>query len=267
MKDSRAIYRWSVVVLVHLATYGSAMAHTTCFSTYTSGSGDNFMKVCISRHGNLVQFESPAGSEHLRVDTIGEGYRICGDSGGVTQFGHDAGFHESGFGAPTITQPNGANTFPLTITRTTTDDKFQLRQTFNRDTREKDVTITMTLTNLSPAPISTVSLTRYFDGDIDNDIDDDRYARTGNSVWGYEDVQAPFGEGHGLMLTPLTFSTPHSAVVRTFNAWSSTLDNCGDVIVEPTPTDFGNFVGEISYFLGTMQAGQSKTVKFLYKRF
>lgn len=267
MKDLRSIYRWSVVVLVNLATYGLAMANTTCFSTYTSGSGANFMKVCISRHGNLVQFESPAGSEHIRVNTIGEGYSVCGDIGGVTKFGHDAGFNESGFGSPTITQPNGANTFPLTITRKTTDEKFQLIQKFSRDTKEKDVTITMTLKNISASPISTVKLTRYFDGDIDNDTDDDRYARTGSSVWGYEDVQAPFGEGHGLMLTPLTFSTLHSAVVRTFSAWSSTLDSCGDVIVEPTPTDFGNFVGEVSYFLGTMNADQSKTVKFIYRRF
>jgi hypothetical protein len=53
---------------------------------------------------------------------------------------------ESGFGAAIINQPNGANTFPLTITPDTTDGFFRLQQTFSRDAAEKDVTITMKLT-------------------------------------------------------------------------------------------------------------------------
>jgi hypothetical protein len=159
MNQKSSLAVWRAIVLLLVATCGVALAQqeeqldlgvgvqsASCFSTHTSGSGTTFVKVCFSNHGNLVQFESPAGFEHIRVGSFGEGYVVCS---GTTAHGFDAGSTEAGFGAPTISQPNGANTFPLTITRTTTNGVFQLRQTFAWDTTEKDVTITMTLTNRS----------------------------------------------------------------------------------------------------------------------
>src|SRR3954454_5153183 len=253
MRTLALLFRFSLLVLSTLANLQAAWASTGCFSTETSGSGATLMTICISDHGNLVQFESPAGFEHLRTGngTIGEGYRVCA-LGGVTNSGYDAGFNEAGFGLPTINQPNGPNTFPLMVTRNTTNGSFQLTQTFDRNTTEKEVTIRMSLKNVSSAPIGQVALTRYFDGDIDGVADDDLYARTGNSVWGYADVQPPFGEGHGLMLTPITFATNRSVVVRKFTDWSSSLNACGAVTVEPTPTGFGDFIGEVTYFFSTL---------------
>jgi hypothetical protein len=219
------------------------------------------MKICLSDRGNLVQFESPAGFEHLRVSAVGEGYAVCSGAG---THGFDAGFAEQGFGPSTIIQPNGPNTFPLTITRDTTNGVFRLKQQFTRDTTEKDVTVTMTLTNRSASPVSGVNLTRYFDGDIDNSFSGNRYAHTADSVWGWSD-----GSGQGLMLTALTFNISHSAGVEAFPNWDpfsgggAQLCHSGGA----TPSSPGNFVGRVNYSLGTIAAGGSKTVKVLYRRF
>jgi hypothetical protein len=246
------------------------MANTACHTTLTSGAGLNFMKICISNHGNLVQFESPAGFEHIRLTDIGEGYIACSavPNAGIDELarGFDAGFAESGFGAPTISQPNGPNSLPLTITRSTTDGIFRLTQTFSRDAAEKDVTITMTLRNISASAQQKVLLSRYFDGDIDNSTSD-LSATSFDSVWGHDT--------YGLMLTALTLSTGHSAVLSKFANWNPNGPagtprhgrfSCRTFDNDP-PLPGGDFVGWVTYNFGTLNAGASKTVKVLYRRF
>src|SRR5215218_7107074 len=114
---------------------------TTVKASFASGSGANFLGVKVSNHGNLLSFESPAGQEAVFQGR--EGYAIC-TTGGSTHNGNDTGDVEVGFGAPTFVQPT-AGKFPLTVTRNTTDGKFQLKQVWAKpDAIEKDVTVTMT---------------------------------------------------------------------------------------------------------------------------
>jgi hypothetical protein len=82
----------------------------------------------------------------------------------------------AGFGPPVIDQPNGPNTFPLTITRPTADGIFSLAQTFSWDTVEKDVSISATVTNLTATAGSGVRLVRYFDYVSDLNGGPDEYA-------------------------------------------------------------------------------------------
>jgi hypothetical protein len=237
---------------------------TSCFSTHTSGSGTSRMSICISNHGNLVRFQSPGTINHMGTDSVGDGYSLCRENGAFV-LGYDAGFSEDGFGPPTISQPNGPNTFPLTITR---NDIFggaglRLTQTFSRDTTEKDVTITMTLTNLSAASMPDIVLVRYFDGDIGGTAGGDRWARSADSVWGWED-----GSGHGLMLTALSPGVAHLTAVQTFAVWQSEAhQDCSGFGNSVTPTAPGNFVGRLTYLMGSFNPGQSKTVSVLYRRF
>src|SRR5215218_753776 len=133
---------------------------TTVKASFASGSGANFLGVKVSNHGNLLSFESPAGQEAVFQGR--EGYAIC-TTGGSTHNGNDTGDVEVGFGAPTFVQPT-AGKFPLTVTRNTTDGKFQLKQVWAKpDAIEKDVTVTMTLTNRSNAAIQGVFLARSGD--------------------------------------------------------------------------------------------------------
>ena len=91
-----------------LAFVPSAKADTTCDTQLSSGAGSTFLKVCISKHGNVVGFESPAGAEHIRNGTFEEGYAVCqADAELPSIHGYDVGAYEFGFGAATVQQPNG----------------------------------------------------------------------------------------------------------------------------------------------------------------
>jgi len=122
-------------------------------ASFASGSGESFLGVKVSDHGNLLSFESPQDQE--AVFDGQDGYAIC--STGGTVHGHDTGAVEEGFGPPKYSQPN-AGAFPLTVTRKTTDGKFKLKEVWAKPDARKDVTVTMTLTNLSGATINGVML-------------------------------------------------------------------------------------------------------------
>src|SRR5215211_4207280 len=125
---------------------------TVVKASFANGTGANFLGVKVSDHGNLTSFESPAGQEQVFAGN--EGYAVCSGSG-LTVHGHDTGSVVGGFAAPTFSQPT-VGAFPLTVTRRTTDGKFQLTQVWAKpDPVEKDVTVTMTLKNISGAPINT----------------------------------------------------------------------------------------------------------------
>jgi hypothetical protein len=221
------------------------------------------MQIAITAHGNLIRLENAGGQDHM---IGGDGYVVCSSN---TTPSYDAGSEgESGFGNPTITQPNGPDTLPLTIVRYTTDGVFQLTQKFARDCAEKDFTITMTLKNISALTRSDVKLARYFDGTINSTINssywDDIWDRSNDSVWGRQ--------MDGLMLTAGTLIMPHSTAVETWLNWSvagfgdHTNDGC-DPIAEATPTPPGVYVGRSTYNIGNLTPNQAKTVKVVYRRF
>ena len=274
--DLKRIAAGTVVAtaLVLLMQGDTLRAQFTCFSTHTFGSGRTFMKICITEDGNLLQFESPSSQEHIfNSAPVGEGYVLCSPSGAGGVHGFDSAGLESGFGDPTITQPNGANTFPLTIVRDTTDGDFRLAQTFSRDTGEHDVSITMKLTNISGSTRSLVKLHRYFNGNISNDGNADIFDKSEDSVWGRQGNN----NEHGLMLTALTFGTAHNVHVEEVFEWNPSFfpgggahtgRGCSPQNPPPsTPTNSGDFVGRVGYELGTINANKSKTVKVVYRRF
>ena len=264
------------VVFVALAMPAAAVAQdeesNACFSLHTSGAGATFMQFCISSHGNLVRFESPAG--YHQIDPVGvfrDGYAVCSNRVGdpnATNHAFDAGGAEAGWGALVVAQPNGANTFPLSITRTTADGAFKLKQSFARDAAEHDITITMVLTNQAGVTRENVRLSRYFDNDVTNNSPASRMSRGSDSVWGW-------AEGRfGLILTAVTFATAQSTVVETlanFNpsiAGPQTARGCvGMAVATPVGPPATAYVGRNTYSLATMNSGVSKTVKFLYRRF
>jgi hypothetical protein len=239
---------------------------TTQKASFASGTGANRLSVKVSDHGNLLSFESPANQE--AVFSGQEGYVVCtGD--GATVHGHDTGSVEGGFGTPTFSQPNGAGTFPLTVTRNTTGGAFQLKQVWAKpDATEKDVTVTMTLKNLSSATLSGVTLVRTGDFDVGTTATD-RGASTNDSLWQWDDVRASDSPPVGLMLTALSFGTSHTARMDVQSFWADpdnpNRDQCYGTS-DNTPTVEGDYAMRMIYLLGNLSAGQSKTVKFEYRR-
>jgi hypothetical protein len=229
-------------------------ATTTCQSTFSSGSGPSLFKFCITANGNIVQLESPAGFEHVRVGDFSEGYGIC-DVNANKSYVDFASSASTNWNAATRTQPNGANTFPLTIKRTTSDGLFTLTQVFSRITDERIVKVTETLKNNVPVS-KPVFLVRWMDVDADNTIDND-YADHGNdSAWDYEQA------GHGVMVYVSAQAVKHFA-----NALDQTIffvDPC-TLAGSATPA-FGDNTIYAGYNF-TLGSTGSKTVSFEYKRF
>ena len=73
---------------------------------------------------------------------------------------------KSGLGSSVIQQPT-AGKFPVTMTRKTIDGKFELKQVWAKpDFAEKEITVTMTVKNISGAAIADVYLSRHGDFDV-----------------------------------------------------------------------------------------------------
>ena len=241
---------------------------TTPKASFASGTGENRLSVKVSDHGNLMSFESPA----LQEAVIEEGYVVCSDVGTFGIGGvhaHDTGSVEGGFGTPTFVQPNGSGTFPLTVTRNTTDGKFQLKQLWAKpDAAEKDVTLTMTLTNRSSATIGRVILSRTGDFDVGPSFED-QGAATSDSAWLWDDVSGTETPPGGLMMTALTFGTINDPAVEPLTSWTNQTNpsrtQCFGTSPN-TPVGEGDWTLRMISGLGNLSAGQSKSVKLSYSR-
>lgn len=237
--------------------------------TFTYGGGASKFSFCISDHGNIQHLESPA--KYQQINTR-EGYAVCRyESEGLNpKRSFDAGIAEGGFGPSIIEQPGGPSTLPMTITRQTTDGQLELKQTFDWNKAEKEILITMSLKNISAAPIPHVVIARYFDGDLDNTAGGDLYDYSTNSLWAREDDQ--YAARNGLTLTALTDSYKHYINIERAEVWdpygtdvkSARYCHSGDL------ADGGQFpsdwIGRIRYILQTIQPGATKTVKYIYRR-
>ncbi len=235
---------------------------TAAPNCFESGTGAAYMKACVNTDGTLSEFQSPSGYQQLSVLADNkEGYALCSGTG--TVHGYDAGVDGAGFRVPTVNQPGGPGTLPLTIVRKTIDGKFELTQAFGVDTAEKDLTVTMTVKNLTTAAIANVKLARYYNGDIDNTDLDDVYDRTLDSVWG---TQGP--TGHALQLYAKAIGTAHATRIEYATRWDpqggATAAKCDVTGIEPAVPD--DYVGRIGYTLGTIAGGASKSVSFVYRR-
>jgi hypothetical protein len=251
-------------------------ASGACFASLASGAGATGFTVCLSDHGNIVQWTTPAGVDH---STRNDGYVLCslGAAGPVTH-GWDAGIStEEGFGAPVISQPNGPNTLPLTITRVTDDGVFRLEQAFARDATEKDLTIAMSVTNLDRVSRNRVQLGRYFGMSPNRQSNSPNNASvTTDSVFLWDDPHQSFVSAprlvYGVALTALSYSVLHSAVVEDHDDWNPQDDDGPQRAETCTPIDKGgpqidllDLRGRVTYELGTIAAGRSARVRYLYR--
>ena len=255
---------------------GRVTASGTCFATIASGSGATALTVCLSDHGNIVKWTTPAGIQH---STRNDGYVLCSlGAAAPVVHGWDAGIStEDGFGAPFIDQPNGANTLPLVITRTTDDGVFRLEQRFTRDATEKDLTIAMTVTNLGRTTRNRVQLGRYFGMSPNHQNNSPNNASTTtDSVFLWDDPHQPFVDAphlvYGVMLTALSYNITHRAVVEDHDAWNPEDDDGPRRARSCSPLDFGGPIidlldlrGRITYELGALGPGRSGRARFLYR--
>jgi hypothetical protein len=142
----------------------SSAATTTCQSTFTSGSGLKQLSYCVTANGNILNFTAPQG---FLQEFNREGYGICDFTTAPEVSYTDEASNDTGnWLNPTISQPNGPNTFPLTITRMTADGIWKLKQSFSQSPVDRSVKVVMSFTNLTVVARSAFVL-RYMDVDAD----------------------------------------------------------------------------------------------------
>ena len=142
----------------------------------------------------------------------------------------------------------------MVITRTTTDGKLQLTQTFSRDPARKDLTIRMEVKNVSGSSLYVAGFARYVDGNVDE--------HPGNE-WDvtYDSVTAR--NLNAVSLTAIT-DKPISTVVP---AGSMQWGACWGGHI-PIPDGDVDLVGRVYIPMGSQLApNQKEAATFIYRRF
>jgi len=150
-----------------------------CFATFN----DKLPNFCVTQNGNISSFIFPAGFSQLFTD----GYGVCDLTTSAVSY-YDDGDQDSGnWLNPIVSEPHGPNTFPLTITRTTSDGIWTVKQVFSRNTADAYVKVVITWTNNTAAG-KLAYFSRYVDIDADNNVTSPSlnfFDGSANAGWGY----------------------------------------------------------------------------------
>lgn len=184
----------------HYVFEGSRDATTGCSFTFTSGSGNKFLKFCVTKNGNITQFQSPSGVEYLATTPAGEGYAFC-DFDTATQYFDYAGYGDSGNWQPPVTVSSSKT--KVQIKRTTTDGIYTLTQTITQNAGQALAQVTMALKN-NIGGTHHVGLLRYADIDANN-FASNNFDYTFNTAFGYNEG------GNGLQLQHVSGATLNGA--------------------------------------------------------
>jgi hypothetical protein len=227
------------------------------------------MNVCISDHGNVVQFESPVGIQQIGGNE--EGYILCDQTTGVVY--HDTGTLENGFGPSTVIQPRGLNTFPYAVVRTTTDGRFTLTQHFTLEngTSERQLKLLIDIQN-NTSTTHNLAITRYVNIDVNGAPANDIFDRSRESLVAWEDPSEVGDGANGLMLVSLESEPGKLPRAPAVEEYPGTRTACNASSLT-TPTHGTNLVGTLTHErvvlpLGTHKGGSDTLhTVVVYRRF
>jgi len=231
-------------------------------------SGDD-TTVGVDGDGHIIQFESPAGYEHIGVGAFSEGYVLCYQPPGssvVNAFDVAPGSGGQGFG-PSESIPGGNF-----VTRSTVDGLVLLNQAFSFDPDTRSLTITMRVRNRSRVTLSNVVVRRQVDFDIDTGgasgwagFSNNHANSTQDSVFAWNSPsRAPAGrEAHQMELAHLLGSRDHLAKVT-----PGILDtDCSpNSIADDGPVIEQDRGDTLQYNIGAILPGQTATIRIRYSR-
>jgi hypothetical protein len=260
---NRTLSAFALVGVLALATTASAQLRfgsgnapgpdsgdlTYCFS---SGGGLTLFNWCISENGNITHFETPAGQN--QVPDTAEGYAVCSSTGVNGE--DEIGYVPVPFQAPVVVSGCTGGSLPCVISRDTTDNVFRVAQKFTQNTKEKEIDIDMTVTNLSITSQSAVVLTRLTGIATNNSWGNQIGDTSLRSAWARG---SPSGDS--LVLRTDTFTMP--ATTEIVGGYSN---GCTNPFVEGTPTAPGTFAAEDDYQIGTLGSLRGKTVRYQLRR-
>jgi hypothetical protein len=230
----------------------SENATTKCSYTFTSGTGNKFMKYCVTKNGNIVQFQSPKGFEYIATAPAGEGYAFCNFDSSTPYYDY-AGYGDSGNWQPATTVSKTATT--VKISRKTTDGIYTLTQTIAQNAGNAQVQVTMTLKN-NTTTARHIGLLRYVDVDA-NGFTSNSFDYTFRTAFGY------LNGGYGLQLQYVSGSTSNGAFSQNIPAGPNSCQIFQNVQGPLQDTDGSVFL----QYDFELQANASQTVVTAYKAF
>ncbi len=233
-------------------------------ATFSAGRGDGYMRVEVTRHGNLL-FESPQG---VLLTAFDDGYALCAPAPTMEAFAYDLPVGEvwpleQGFTSASVKQPT-PGAFPVKIIRKTTDGRLRVDQTWQvPDAAERDVTVRMTVRNLTLTTIDDVALMRSADAHYSEDLSWFFLGATTDDTafqW-WQDLASE--DVRGLAMTAGSLGRPHEA------GMSTDVDlalSCGGFAeMYPDALRGGGFP-QVVYQLGTLEPREEARFVFSYRR-
>jgi len=165
-------------VKIHPRNGGCTVPFT---KSVTDGAGTTTtLQMCVSQEGNITSLFYPdtnAGHQQISFDayclTYGSSGKAAADFGGAP--GAPASF---GFGPATITQPGGPNTNPITVTRKTSDNVFQVSEYIAVNFVPRSIAVVVSIKNLS-AEAQFMAFDRALAPKVDGNASDDQYNEFG----------------------------------------------------------------------------------------
>jgi hypothetical protein len=235
----------------------SPLATSACAYNFTSGSGDTFVKYCVTVNGNITQLEAPQGHEHIAWGAFGEGYNVCDNSThpSVGYFDY-ADFGDSGnWGAPTLLNQTATS---VKIARTSIDGIWTLTQTITDVTSTGAINVTMVVKNNTTTD-RFATLQRYADVDADGNFFNN-FDETPRTSFGWNPSAWGVDNGGLQMFNVGTTAFTHAAVSHP-SPVGPTCTQPADVGTE-TQVD-GSIV--MIYFIQKIPAGKSVSMTMAYK--
>ena len=189
----------------------SPLSTSTCSFTFSSGTLNNFLKYCVTANGNITQFQTPKGHEHIAVGVFGEGYGVC-DFNSFIGYSDYAGFGDSGNWQNATVASHSPTS--VKIVRNTSDGIWTLTQTIAQSAGAGSAKVTMALKN-NTAVDRLVEILRYADVDADS-IFDNNFDGTVNSAFGWIPVGTSATEpSFGMMMQDVsTTSFEHNGFAQ-----------------------------------------------------
>lgn len=235
----------------------SPLETSVCSFTFTFGAKETFVKYCVTVNGNITQFESPAGFEHIAVGEVAEGYGICDGSSNVAYFDYADDGATTNWGPATVVNQNASS---VEIARTTSDGVWTLTQTFTLITATSSVNVAMKLKN-NTADDKLVFLLRYADVDAAG-VFNNNFDGTSDSAFGWNSAGV---DSFGLAMrnvgnTPF----PHSGFAQPISSGPSPCNVMANASSTPVIATDGSIV--MSYDMSVPKRA-SKTVTVNYRGF
>jgi len=239
----------------------SPNATSKCKFTFTSGADNTFIKYCVTANGNITQFESPEGHEHIQVFDVVEGYGICDFTDAdhnVSYFDYADQGDSRNWGLVTVLSNTAKS---IKLARTTSDGFWTLTQTIAEVTGSAPAAqITMALKN-NTGKDRDVVLLRTVDVDADGQISNNLDA-TLSSAFGWNSSISE--HGYGLVLQDAG-TTQSGLFLGTALPTPNSPDPC---MVDTSLGPFTNTDGTILMEYGLIiPKGGTKTVKLAYRAF